>query len=102
MNHKQLLEAHNEYLNKIDTKTTDYDEWHKAREVFSSFPQTALGGADEDYASSGTDREHETVRDLGLLDVSERMRAYNDVDVLILNELDNLFMAVRTTAIPYM
>lgn len=84
------------------TIMTDYDEWHKAREVFSSFPQTALGGADEDYASSGTDREHETVRDLGLLEVSERMRAYNDVDVLILNELENLFMAVRTTAIPYM
>ena len=31
MNHKQLLEAHNEYLNKIDTKTTDYDDWHKRR-----------------------------------------------------------------------
>ena len=39
MNHKQLLEAHNEYLNKIDTKTTDYDDWHKRR-------YKGLGGSD--------------------------------------------------------
>lgn len=84
------------------TIMTDYDEWHKERNVFSSFPQTALGGADEDYASNGTDREYETIRDYGLLEVSERMRAYNDVDVLILDELSTLFMCIRTTTIPYM
>lgn len=81
---------------------TDYDEWHKARDVYSAFPQTALGGANEDYASSGTDREHETVRNYGLLDVGERIAAYNDVDVMVLNDLELLFMAIRTTAIPYM
>ena len=81
---------------------TDFDEWHKSRDVYSTFPQTALGGSNEDYASSGNDREYETVRDYGLLDVAERMRAYNDVDVLILDELDTLFMAVRSTSIPWM
>ena len=81
---------------------TDYDEWHKARDVYSAFPQTALGGANEDYASSGTDREHETVRNYGLLDVGERIAAYNDIDVMVLDELERLFMAIRTTAIPWM
>lgn len=84
------------------TIMTDYDEWHKSRDVFSSFPQTALGGSDEDYATNGTDREYETMRDYGLLEVSERMRTYNDVDVLILDELATLFMCIRTTSIPYM
>lgn len=78
------------------------DEYHKSRDVFSTFPQTALGGSDQDYATSGTDREYETVRDYGLLDVSDRMATYNDVDVLILEELDVLFMAVRNTDLPWM
>lgn len=84
------------------TTITDVDEWHKSRDVFSSFPQTALGGANEDYASTGTDREYETVRNYGLLDVGERIGTYNDVDVMILNELEPLFMVIRSTSIPWM
>lgn len=96
--YKLLYEAIDNGLSVV----TDFDEWHKSRDVYSTFPQTALGGSNEDYASSGNDREYETVRDYGLLDVAERMRAYNDVDVLILDELDTLFMAVRSTSIPWM
>jgi hypothetical protein len=84
------------------TTITDGDEWHKSRDVFSSFPQTALGGANEDYASTGTDREYETVRNYGLLDVGERIGTYNDVDAMILNELEPLFMVIRSTSIPWM
>lgn len=81
---------------------TDRDEYHKSRDVYSTFPQTALGGSNQDYASSGTDREYETVRDYGLLDVSERMRDYNDVDVLVLNELEPLFTCLMSTTMPYL
>lgn len=84
------------------TTLTDYDEWHKSRDVFSTFPQTALGGANEDYASSGNDREYETVRDYGLLDAGERIGAYNDVDVMVLDDLDVLFASVRTTSVAWM
>lgn len=80
---------------------TDGDEWHKARDVYSTFPQTALGGANQDYASSGTDREYETVRDKGLLDVADRLRDYSDVDAMILDELEPCFMCVMSTTIPY-
>lgn len=78
------------------------DEYHKSRDVFSTFPQTALGGSNEDYASTGTDREYETLREYSLLDVNERIATYNDVDVMILEELDVLFMAVRNTDLPWM
>lgn len=78
------------------------DEYHKSRDVYSTFPQTALGGADQDYASTGTDREYETLREYGLLDVAERLLDYNDVDVLILDELEPLFMQVRNTDIAWM
>lgn len=81
---------------------TDRDEYHKARDVYSTFPQTALGGSNQDYASSGSDREYETVRDYGLLDVSDRMRNYNDVDVLVLNELEPLFTCLMSTTMPYL
>lgn len=81
---------------------TDRDEYHKSRDVYSTFPQTALGGSNQDYASSGNDREYETVRDYGLLDVSERMRDYNDVDVLVLNELEPLFTCLMSTTMPYL
>ena len=81
---------------------TASDEYHKARDVFSSFPQTALGGSNQDYASSGTDREYETIRDYGLMELSERIDRYNDVDVLVLNELERLFMGIATTSIAWM
>lgn len=84
------------------TPMTAVDEWHKSRDVFSQFPQTALGGSDVDYATSGNDREYETVRDYGMLDVGERISEYNDVDVLILNELEPLFCSISSTTLAYM
>lgn len=84
------------------TVMTDSDEWHKYRDVWSRFPQSGLGGSDVDYASSGTDREYETVRDRGLLDVGEAIQAYNDVDVMILDDLESLFFALKSTSIPYL
>lgn len=84
------------------TPMVAYDEWHKGRDVYSSFPQTALGGSNQDYASSGNDREHETIRSYGLLDVAERMKAYNDVDVMVLDELEPLFVCLISTTIPNM
>lgn len=81
---------------------TERDEYHKSRDVYSTFPQTALGGSNQDYASSGNDREYETVREYGLLDVMDRMRDYNDVDVMILDALEPLFTCLMSTTIPYM
>lgn len=68
------------------------DDYGKRRHVFSDFPATLLNGESEDYASNATDEEHEDLR-IGdnlekYVDFEER---YNDVDVLILDELEVLF-----------
>lgn len=80
---------------------TERDEWHKSRDVFSSFPQTALGGSNEDYASSGTDREYETLRNYGLLDAQEKLDRYNDVDVMLLNAMEPVFSALHSTTVAF-
>ena len=69
------------------------DVYTKSRDIFSDFPQTLLEGQ-ADYASTGDDRESETVREGDviekLVDFAER---YNDVDVLILGELDGALVS---------
>ena len=77
-------------------------EYHKRRDIHSTFPQTMFASENQDYASSGTDLEYETVRDYGLLDVAERIETYSDVDVMILNDLEILFMSVRSTSLSWM
>ena len=77
-------------------------EYHKRRDVHSEFPQTMFASENQDYASSGTDLEYETLRDYGLLDVAERIRIYNDVDVMVLNELEPLFVCLKSTTLPYL
>lgn len=77
-------------------------EYHKRRDVHSEFPQTMFASENQDYASSGTDLEYETLRDYGLLDVAERIRLYNDVDVMVLNELEPLFVCLKSMTLPYL
>lgn len=84
------------------TTLTAGDEWHKRRDAYSSFPQTRFASDNQDYATSGTDLEYETVRDYGLLDVGERIADYNDVDVMILNELETLFVVLKSSTLPYL
>lgn len=84
------------------TTLTAGDEWHKRRDAYSSFPQTRFASDNQDYATSGTDMEYETVRDYGLLDAGERLPSYNDVDAMILNELESLFMIIKSMTLPYM
>ena len=84
------------------TTMTDFDEWHKRRDAYSSFPQTRFAGENQDYATSGTDMEYETVRDYGLLDAGERLPLYNDVDAMILNELEPLFVVLKSMTLPYL
>ncbi len=77
-------------------------EYHKRRDVHSEFPQTMFASENQDYASSGTDLEYETIRDYGLLDVAERIGGYNDIDVMVLNELEPLFVCLKSMTLPYM
>ena len=86
---------------KLDERGGDLnstDEYYKGRVVSSDYPQTQLAG-NEDYASAGQDRQYERVHDGTVLDMSERLRGYDDVDLQIINDLDPLFSCLLTVNI---
>lgn len=85
-----------EAIDRGQSYMVDGDEWHKGRDVHSEFPQTALGGSDVDYASHGTDTEYETIHYRDALEYAGTIARYNDVDALILNELEPLFMCLMS------
>lgn len=71
-------------------------EYEKRRAISSEFPQTMLSG-NSDYASSGIDSEYERVREGDLIDQMQRFQSvYNDVDVMVLDELECLFSHLYT------
>lgn len=75
------------------------DEYHKERNVFSEFPQTRLAD-NQDYASNGNDLEYEHVREGSPVDkIDYFANKYNDIDVLILNELEVLFSALVSVSL---
>lgn len=74
-----------------DHPTRTSDEWHKARDIFSDFPATLLNGSSGDYASTGTDREYETLRDESAIRAYLDMTDYEDPDMYILRGLESMF-----------
>lgn len=73
-------------------------EYYKSRNIFSDYPQTQLGG-NSDFASTGNDTEYERIRQLDILDFAERLKAYRDVDVLIMDEIEDLFSCLISVSI---
>ena len=47
--------------NNTVNETNRNDEYYKSRNIFSDFPQTALSGSNQDYASTGNDTEYERI-----------------------------------------
>lgn len=74
------------------------DEYYKSRNVTSDFPQTRLAG-NQDYASMGSDHQYERVQDGTTIDLVERLRTYDDVDLQIVNEIESLFSCLFTVGI---
>lgn len=74
------------------------DQYGKSRDIFSEFPATMLGD-NQDYASNGRDREFENVTQGDWVEkamqISER---YNDIDVMIINDLEPLFSCLLTVS----
>ena len=74
-------------------------EYYKSRNIFSDFPQTALQGENQDYASTGNDVEYERIKQLDPVELEKRLREYNDVDLAIINEIDSMFSCLLTVNI---
>lgn len=71
------------------------DEAYKSRNIVSDFPQTQLAG-NEDYASMGTDHEYERIHRESIFDYADRIKTYDDVDLLIIDELESMFSCLLT------
>lgn len=70
------------------------DEYHKRRQITSDYPETLLS-ANADYASDGTDLEYETIKESRLAKmVTDYADYYKDVDNLLLDELETLFISL--------
>jgi hypothetical protein len=73
-------------------------EYYKSRNIFSDFPQTQLSG-NSDYASTGNDTEYERIRQADILDTMDRLKDYRDVDVMILEDLEELFSCLVSVSV---
>ena len=71
-------------------------EYYKSRNIFSDFPQTALQGETQDYASTGNDVEYERIKQMDTLELGSRIFDYNDVDLAIVLQLESLFSCLFT------
>jgi hypothetical protein len=74
-------------------------EYYKSRNIFSDFPQTSLAGNNQDYASTGNDTEYERIKQVDPLELAERLERYNDVDLMVINEMESLFSCMFTANI---
>lgn len=73
-------------------------DYYKSRNIYSDFPQTSLNGENGDYASTGNDMEYERIRQLDILDLAERLKSYDDVDLMVVLELESLFSSLLTVS----
>lgn len=90
--YKYVYDALKEGLDPFQASST----YGKGRNIFSEFPETLLNG-NSDYVSNGTDNEFERI-DQGdaLGKIKEISYDYDDVDVLILKEFEDLFSSLYT------
>ena len=76
------------------------DEYRKSRDIFSDFPATMLSG-NSDYASTGSDREEETVREGNFADsINAYLETFRDVDIMLVEEVGRkLFSSLMTATV---
>lgn len=75
------------------------DTYSKGRSIYSDFPQTQLKGASEDYASTGTDTESETVQRRPMWESLENIKTIQDIDAYILDELEFAFSGLMVVQV---
>ena len=73
-------------------------EYGKDRTVYSDFPATQLKTEHQDYASNATDRQYEHVQTGDWMEQMMRLKSYNDVDMMILDEMDSMFSSLLSVS----
>lgn len=78
----------------------EVSERRRDRAIYSEYPQTVLKPETQDYASTGNETISEAIRDGSIIDKALELRnRYSDVDALILDELEYLFIPLTTANI---
>lgn len=73
------------------------DEYHKRRDIASDYPETLLS-ENADYISSGNDLEYETLKETAVAQqVRDYASLYRDVDQLLLDDLELLFIQLYSS-----
>lgn len=81
----------------------DADTYTKERVVYSDFPATQINESINDYARSANDKQNETITEGNYLDKADIiLNRYNDIDVMILDELEVCFSCLLSVTFPAM
>lgn len=73
------------------------DKYGKSRTIMSDFPQTQLGD-NQDYASTGSDREFESMAQGSFEDTVDYLaNRYKDIDLRLLQEFDSNFYCMLSS-----
>lgn len=81
----------------------DTDEYGKNRDVYSAFPATQLNTETQDYAKSANDHQFERIVVGNYIDTALKLeREYNDVDVMLLNDCEEVFSCMMSATLPAM
>lgn len=90
--YKLLYKRLDDGLNLLQNKS----DYGKSRNIHSDFPQTQLS-ENSDYASDGHDKEYDHIEEGNVIEkFNDVAKNYNDIDVLILNEIEDLFSCLMT------
>lgn len=99
----EIAPKYNAFYKALETSTIFdmSDVYSKGRNIYSDFPQTQLKGASEDYASTGTDTESETVQRRPMWESLENIKTIQDVDAYILDELEFAFSGLMVVQVDW-
>lgn len=75
------------------------EDYGKNRNVYSDFPATQLKPKTQDYATNATDNAHDTVSIGDWLDKAQQIKSYNDIDLMLILDCEDLFCSLLTTNI---
>lgn len=72
------------------------NEYYKNRTIQSAYPETLLS-ENSDYITDGRDEEFQRIKENGLVEALDAFaQAYKDVDQLLLDELESMFVCMYT------
>lgn len=90
----EIMPKYKPFYKAFENGTTllqDTNTYGKNRSIYSEFPATQIAPQNQDYASNANDYEYENVSNGNMMNMIEKLKTYDDIDLMIVKELDSLF-----------